>query len=91
MIHPEIACKFADSCTRMNCAYKHTGKRNMSSMMNPMMMMMAAMTGSGGKGFNFNGGYAGKKDAAGATDAAATPTASAAEPQTPSAAVETQG
>ena len=38
-VHPEIMCKFADGCTRMNCAYKHSKQRQSLMMMNPLMLM----------------------------------------------------
>ena len=37
--HPEIRCKFADACTRMNCVYKHSKQRQQLIKMNPLMLM----------------------------------------------------
>lgn len=50
-VHPEIQCRFGDSCTRMNCAYKHSKQRQQLMMMNPLMLMQMPMMmmGMGGK------------------------------------------
>lgn len=44
-IHPEISCKFGDSCTRVNCAYKHSQKKQAAQqmlMMNPLYLLQNA-------------------------------------------------
>lgn len=40
-LHPEIMCKFDETCNRHNCAYKHSQRRNNNPMMqfNPLMLM----------------------------------------------------
>lgn len=41
-IHPEIMCKFDETCNRHNCAYKHSAKRNQNMMQfNPLMLMQS--------------------------------------------------
>lgn len=38
-LHPEIMCKFGDTCNRMNCAYKHSKHRQQMMQFNPLMLM----------------------------------------------------
>ena len=53
-VHPEIQCKFAEACTRPNCAYKHPkGHRppravpSSFNMMNPLLLQMTKAFSAG--------------------------------------------